>query len=469
MPRSSMPEALWLAEDAAQATGGALRGADAWIASGVSIDTRTLEPGDLFVALKDQRDGHEFVADALAKGACAALVSDPDRAGGAGNLLVVDDVLAALMRLGQAARARSSARRIAVTGSVGKTSTKELIAACLAAQAPTHASVKSYNNHWGVPLTLARMPQSARFGVFEMGMNHRHEIRPLAVQVQPHVALITTIAPAHIEALGSLEAIAEEKADIYSGLTDGGVALVPDDAPHALLLLNRAQERAHTVVRFGRGEACEARLLKFDMFDDHAVAEADILGRGIRFRIGAPGAHWALNSVAALAAVDLAGGDLHAAAHALAEFTAPEGRGQTHTIRIADGAFTLIDDAYNANPASMAAALRTLGARKPPAGGRRIAALGDMLELGPDELQYHADLAPLLAASADIVYCAGPRMRSLWDALPDALKGGYADTAEALAPALTAALRGGDVVLLKGSNGSRMHALVATLKQLAES
>ena len=460
-----MLEPLWLAEDAADATGGQLRGADSWIATGVSIDTRTLEPGDLFVALADQRDGHEFVADAFAKGACAAVVSDPSRVQGAGNLLVVADVLMALGQLGSSARDRCAGKRIAVTGSVGKTSTKEVIAACLRAQAPTHASAKSYNNHWGVPLTMARMAPSSRFGVFEIGMNHRGEISPLAHFVNPHVALITTIAPAHIEALGSLENIAEEKADIYSGLTADGVAIVPNEAPEALVLLNRAQERARTVIRFGRDAACEARLLKFDMHDDHAIAEADILGRQIRYRIGAPGAHWALNSVAALAATDVAGGDLHAAAHALADFAAPAGRGQAVTVDGPFGLFTLLDDAYNANPASMEAAFRTLGARKPADGGRRIAALGDMLELGADELRYHAGLAATLADCADLVFCAGPRMKALWDVLPASRRGGYAESAEDLAPALKDALRAGDVVLIKGSNGSRMHRVVDILKQ----
>ncbi len=463
-----MLEALWLAEDAADAMGGTLIGADAWIATGVSIDTRTLKPGDLFVALADVRDGHDFVRDAFAKGACAALVSDEARVAGAGPLLAVDDVLLALGRLGAAARERAGARRIAVTGSVGKTSTKELLAACLAAQAPTHASVASYNNHWGVPLTMARMPASTRYSVFEIGMNHRGEIAPLARFVAPHVALITTIAPAHIEALGSLEEIAEEKADVYAGLTADGVAVVPYDAPAAQILVNRAEERARTVIRFGRDAACEARLLKFDLHDDHAIAEADILGRQIRYRIGAAGAHWALNSVAALAAADVAGADLHAAAHALADFSAPAGRGKAVTVETADGAFTLLDDAYNANPASMEAAFRTLAARTPGPGGRRIAALGDMLELGKDELAYHAGLAPGLAGAADLVFCAGPRMKALWDALPEAQRGGHADSAAALTPLVQAALRSGDVVLVKGSNGSKMFTLVESLKTLAK-
>lgn len=462
-----MLEPLWLAEDAAEATKGRLIGADSWIATGVSIDTRTLEPGDLFVALKDQRDGHEFIAQAFAKGAAAALVSDAEKGSGLGPMLVVGDVLDGLTALGVAARDRSAARRIGVTGSVGKTSTKEALAVCLGASGATHASKASYNNHWGVPLTLARMPASSQYGVFEMGMNHRGEILPLTKLVRPNVAIVTWIAPAHVEALGSLEAIADEKGDVYAGLVNDGVALVPNEAPSANRVRFAADTHAATIIRFGRDADCEARLLKFDMHDDHSIAEADILGRQIRYRIGASGAHWALNSVAALAATDVAGGDLHAAAHALATFEAPAGRGQVVTIAAPFGTFTLLDDAYNANPSSMAAAFRTLGARTPPAGGRRIAALGDMLELGPDEVAYHAGLAKDLDGAADLVFCAGPRMKSLWDALPGTQRGVYAESADALAPHLKEGLRAGDVLLVKGSNGSRMFRVVEALKALA--
>lgn len=462
-----MLEPLWLAEDAAEATKGRLIGADSWMATGVSIDTRTLAPGDLFVALKDARDGHDFIAQAFEKGACAALVSDPEKGSGLGPMLVVDDVLGGLTAMGEAARDRSAARRVGVTGSVGKTSTKEALAVCLGASGATHASKASYNNHWGVPLTLARMHASSKYGVFEMGMNHRGEILPLTKLVRPHVAIVTWIAPAHVEALGSLDVIADEKGDVYAGLEPGGVALVPNEAPSAHRVLAAAEAQAGTIIRFGREADCEARLLKFDMFDDHSMAEADILGRQIRYRVGAPGAHWALNSVAALAATDVAGGDLHAAAHALATFEAPAGRGQVSTIAAPFGAFTLLDDAYNANPSSMAAAFKTLSARTPGAGGRRIAALGDMLELGPDEAAYHAGLGAQLDGAADLVFCAGPRMKSLWDALPATQRGVYAENADALAPQLKDALRAGDVLLVKGSNGSRMFRVVEALKALA--
>ncbi|HVY85401.1 MAG TPA: UDP-N-acetylmuramoylalanyl-D-glutamyl-2,6-diaminopimelate--D-alanyl-D-alanine ligase [Caulobacterales bacterium] len=459
-----MKDALWLAEDAAAATGGRLHGADSWIASGVSIDTRSLEEGDLFVALKDVRDGHDFLKQAFDAGACAALVSDEAKAQGLGPVLVVDDVLGGLRKLGEAARDRSGARRVAVTGSVGKTSTKEALAACLAATGLTHRSVKSYNNHWGVPLTLSRMPMATQFAVFEIGMNHRGEILPLTTLVKPHVALVTTIAPAHVENLGSLEAVADEKGDIYAGLEPGGAALVPNEAPHANRLIDAAERNGANVIRFGRDPQCEARLLKFEMQEDGSIAEADILGRAIRYRIGVEGAHWALNSVAALAAADLAGADLHAAAHALAHLKAPEGRGATRKVGASFGPFTLVDDSYNANPASMAAAFATLAARP---GQRRIAALGDMLELGPDERAYHAGLAqPLEQAGVDLVFCAGPRMAALMEALPPSRRGGYAETADALIPIISGALKAGDVVLVKGSNGSRMSRVVEALARL---
>ncbi|MFZ4121627.1 MAG: UDP-N-acetylmuramoyl-tripeptide--D-alanyl-D-alanine ligase [Caulobacterales bacterium] len=460
-----MREPLWLAEDAARATGGRLTGKDSWLAAGVSIDTRTLEPGDLFVALKDVRDGHEFVQAAFARGASAALISNKDAATH-GPCLLVPDVLQALADLADAARTRSQARRIAITGSVGKTSTKEALALCLAASGATHASVLSYNNHWGVPLTLARMPRSTQFAAFECGMNHRHEILPLSQLVRPHVAIVTWIAPAHIENLGSLEAIAEEKADIYAGLENEGVAIVPNEAPHASTLINNAERGASHIVRFGREQGCEARLLSFEPVEGGAIAQADILGRQLRYRIGAEGAHWALNSLAALAAAEVAGADLKAAAHSLADLRPLAGRGRAHTIAAAAGTITLIDDAYNANPASMAAAFETLANRPATAPFRKIAALGDMLELGQDSAAYHAGLAaPIEAAGLDLVFCAGPMMRALYEQLPGSRRGGYAESSTALVPLLQAALRDGDIILIKGSNGSQMGRVVDALMQ----
>jgi UDP-N-acetylmuramoyl-tripeptide--D-alanyl-D-alanine ligase len=458
---------LWTAEEAQRATGGRLVHGDGWTAGGVSIDTRTLEPGDLFVALKDVRDGHDFLAQAFVSGASAALISDSSKADGLGPALVVGDVLDGLRKLGEAARDRCAAKRVAVTGSVGKTSTKEALAVCLSASGATHRSVKSYNNHWGVPLTLSRMPHESQFAVFEIGMNHRGEILPLTQLVKPHAALVTTIAPAHVENLGSLEAVADEKGDIYAGLEPGGAAIIPADAPHAARLIAAAERNGANLVRFGRGAECEARLLKFDMDENGSNAEAEILGRIIRYRVGVEGAHWALNSVAALAAADVVGADLEAAAHALEHLRAFDGRGVAQRVDAAFGAFMLVDDAYNANPASMAAAFSTLAARKPGAGGRRIVALGDMLELGPDERAYHAGLAqPLEQAGVDLVFAAGPRMSALMEALPASRRGGYAESADALSPVIASALRSGDIVLVKGSNGSKMSRVVAALAAL---
>ncbi|WP_395645766.1 UDP-N-acetylmuramoylalanyl-D-glutamyl-2,6-diaminopimelate--D-alanyl-D-alanine ligase [Terricaulis sp.] len=465
-----MSEPLWTASDAAAATGGGLRNGVGWSANGVSIDTRTLEPGDLFVALKDVRDGHDFLAQAFVSGAGAALVSDASKAESLGPVLVVHDVLDGLRKLGEAARDRSAAKRVAVTGSVGKTSTKEALAHCLAASGKTHRSVKSYNNHWGVPLTLSRMPADSQFAVFEIGMNHRGEILPLTKLVQPHAALVTTIAPAHVENLGSLEAVADEKGDIYAGLEPGGSAIIPFDAPHADRLVEAAERNGANIIRFGRGAECEARLIKFDMEADGSNAEAEILGRLIRYRVGVEGAHWALNSVAALAAVDVVGGDVEAAAAALAGLRAVDGRGVAKQVAAKFGSFLLVDDSYNANPASMAAAFSTLGARPVGTGGRRIAALGDMLELGPDERAYHAGLAqPLDAAGIDLVFAAGPRMAALIEALPPERRGGYAETADALIPIIASSLRDGDVVLVKGSNGSKMMRVVDALTRLTGS
>jgi len=462
-----MLEVLWRAEDAAAATGGRLIGSDSWIAGGVSIDTRTLEPGDLFVALKDARDGHDFVADAMAKGACAALISE-GRALGHGPALLAPNVLEALKALGVAARDRSAAKRVAITGSVGKTSVKEATLLCLAATARTHASVKSYNNHWGVPLTLARMPEAAAFGVFECGMNHRHEIEPLSQLVRPHVGVITWIAPAHIENLGTLARIAEEKADLFQGLTPDGAALVPNEAPHADILMAAAAQWASQTLRFGRAPGCEARLLSYKAEAGGAQAEAEVLGRRIAYRVGAEGAHWALNALAAITAAYLAGGDLEAAAAALVDLRPLDGRGATHVIKAPFGTIVVIDDAYNANPASMALALESLKDRTPGPGGRRIAALGDMRELGPQAPQYHAAMAEHAQKGlVDLVFAAGPLMAHLAQALPPQMQGAHRETSQALIDPLLEVLADGDIVLIKGSNGSQMARVVEALKALS--
>ena len=458
---------LWTAEAAAAATGG--RCAGGWEASGVSIDTRTLVPGDLFVALTAARDGHDFVADALAKGAAAAMVSRVPEGVPAERLLVVGDVLSGLEGLGRAGRARVRGRVIAVTGSVGKTSTKEMLRVMLARQGRVHAAEASYNNHWGVPLTLARMPAETAFAVLEIGMNARGEIAPLARLARPHVALITTIAPAHLEALGSLEAIAEEKADIFAGLEPGGVALWPEGLGTSGLLRARA-EAAGVSRAFGPGAG-------FAPVDVRVTAEAlvvEAVADGVPVLLKLPGAgrHFALNALGALAAAVAAGGDLALSALALGGWSPPGGRGARRRVEL-DGAeglgFQLIDDAYNANPASLGAALEMLAALTPEGRGRRVAVLGDMLELGPEEAGLHAGLAahPAMAA-VDVVHCAGPRMAHLWGALEASRRGVQADDAEALAARAAELVRPGDILLVKGSKGSRVAMVVDALAKLGQ-
>jgi UDP-N-acetylmuramoyl-tripeptide--D-alanyl-D-alanine ligase len=446
---------LWTSADAEAATLGKASGSFA--AGGLSIDTRSLKAGDLFVALKgDNRDGHDFVRAAFAAKAGAALVSHkPD--GVVGPLLTVANTQRGLEDLARAARARSRAKILAITGSAGKTTTKEILRHALNGLGRTHVSAASYNNHWGVPLSLASLPQDAEYGVFEIGMNHFGEIRNLVSFVRPHVALITTIAPAHLEFFGNCESIADAKSEIFEGLVPGGAALIPADSPYVERLAARAaQAKVSRIVRFGK--AGDARLLSFAAEGDGMRLKADILGKAVDCLVGAPGAHIAANAVAALAAVALLEGDVLNAAAGLKDFTALKGRGA----RFQSGDVTVIDESYNANPASMAAALALLGASK----SRKIAVLGDMLEMGAGN--HHAALAePIAWANTDLVFAAGREMKALWDVLPPARRGAYAENSAALTPHLLAALKPGDTVLVKGSNGAKMSVIVEALKARA--
>jgi UDP-N-acetylmuramoyl-tripeptide--D-alanyl-D-alanine ligase len=444
---------LWSTAEAEAATlGHASKG---FAVSGLSIDTRSLKEGDLFVALKGTRDGHDFVDAAFAAKAGAALVSRRfDNA--KGPLLTVADTQRGLEDLARAARARSNAKIIAVTGSAGKTTTKEMLKLCCNALGQTHASAASHNNHWGVPLSLASLPREAAYGVFEVGMNHAGEIRNLVSFVRPHVALITTIAPAHLEFFGSCEAIADAKSEIFEGLVPGGAALIPSDSPYADRLAARArQAQVSHVVRFGRDG--DAKLLSVTPDGEGMRIKADILGRAVECLVGAPGEHIAMNAVAALTAVALVDGDVLNAAAALRNFTALKGRGARFEAR----GVQVIDESYNANPASMAAALKLLS----QAPGRKLAVLGDMLEMGEGGQALHAALVgPIEAADTDLVFASGPQMKALWDALPKSRRGAYAESSTALAPKLASALRPGDTVLVKGSLGSRMAVIVEALK-----
>jgi UDP-N-acetylmuramoyl-tripeptide--D-alanyl-D-alanine ligase len=468
--------ALWTAAEAAAATGGVARGD--WAASGVSIDTRALAPGDLFVALKDARDGHDFVADALAKGAAAAMVSRvPEGVAPDAPLLIVPDVLPALEALGRAGRARSRARVVAITGSVGKTSTKDMLRFVLTGQGRVHAAEKSFNNHWGVPLTLARLPADADFAVIEIGMNHPGEIAPLSRMARPHVAIVTTVGAAHLEAFGSLEGIAWEKASIFEGLEPGGTAIYHGDIPQTPILAEVARRHADRLVTFGSGTANHHRALDLRVQDDATVATARLWRTPVAYCIRGAGRHFAINALAVLAAVGEVGADRARAIIALSSWEPTDGRGRRERIGLDIAnehlTFDMIDDAFNANPASMAAALDVLGAAVPMDGlgrvskGRRIAILGDMLELGPEEARLHAALArhPVMAEVA-VVHCVGPRMRHLWEALPEARRGLWSETAEELGGRVHTLVDAGDVVLVKGSKGSRVSLVVDAIRKL---
>ena len=457
-----MAEPLWTSDQILAATGGRSAGA-AFVASGVSIDTRTLSPGDLFVALAGQRDGHAFMGGAFERGAAGALVSQA----GEGARVVVADTLRALEQLGETARTRAPmARRGAVTGSVGKTSVTQAIRAGLDLAGPAHGSVKSYNNHIGVPLTLARMPAATERAIFEIGMNHAGEIAPLARMVRPHAVAITTVAPVHVENFTDGETgVARAKAEIFEGLEAGGRAVLNADNKWFEFLAGEARRRGAEVLDFGTGEACAARLTSFRLFGDGAQIEARLHGRAIRYSLRQTGAHWGLMSLCALLMMEALDVAADQALEALAAFQPLEGRGAERRVRVKSGAFTLIDESYNANPLSVAAALRTLGLR--PTQTRRIAALTDMLELGAAAPACHADLAAEIeAAEIDLVFCAGPLMKSLWEALPPTRRGGYAETAAALAPQLTSAVEPGDVVMVKGSRDSHAKALFEALAGL---
>ncbi|HEX4532705.1 MAG TPA: UDP-N-acetylmuramoylalanyl-D-glutamyl-2,6-diaminopimelate--D-alanyl-D-alanine ligase [Rhizomicrobium sp.] len=458
--------ALWTSSDCESATlGHAFR---AFEVNGLSIDTRTLKPGDLFIALKgDARDGHEFVSAALNAKAAAALVSrTPDNISVDAPLLTVANTQRGLEDLGRAARARSNAKIVGVTGSAGKTTTKEMLRLAFGALGRTHASSASYNNHWGVPLSLASMPKDAQFGIFEIGMNHFGEVRNLVSFVRPHVAMITTIAPAHLEFFGSCEAIADAKSEIFEGITPGGSAIVPADSPYAGRLIGRAkQSSVSRVLTFGEAAKSDARLLSMAPSDGGMKVEFEILGKHSTFRIGAPGGHIARNALAALLAVAALDGDVLNAAAALEDFSALKGRGARFRIKIHGGEAEVIDESYNANPASMSAAFSLLGATEPGKGGRRIAVVGDMLEMGPDARAHHAAIArDVEAAGVDQVYANGDSMAALWEALPVSRRGAYGALSSDIAPQVAADIRAGDVVLVKGSLGSKMAVVIEALK-----
>lgn len=457
-----MIDPLWTSDEIAAATGG--RATARFDVQGVSIDSRSVAPGDLFVALAGVRDGHEFAAGAFEARASGVLASQEI----AQPSVLVSDTQRALEQLGLAARARSTkTRRAAITGSVGKTSVTQAVAAGLKLAGSAHWSVKSYNNHIGVPLSLARMPRDTERAVFEIGMNHADEIGPLSCMVRPHVAAVTTVGPVHIENFPDGEiGIARAKAEIFQGMDLGGIAVLNADNPWFELLAQAARDAGAQVRSFGAGQGCDAQLLDFEAGAGRAMVSARLHGRDLSIPILQTGFHWGANSLAVVLILEALGVDLDRSLAALAAFEPLEGRGAELVVAIPGGDFTLIDESYNANPLSMAAAVSTLGARQ--TSGRRIVALTDMLELGDQAGAFHAALSePLAAAGIDQVFCAGPLMKSLWDVLPSTRRGGYAQEAGALAPLVSRAVEPGDLVMVKGSNGSKAGVVAAALRAVS--
>ncbi|WP_228028756.1 UDP-N-acetylmuramoyl-tripeptide--D-alanyl-D-alanine ligase [Donghicola mangrovi] len=472
----SMTTPLWTSDAAVAATGG--RATVPFAVNGVSIDTRTIAKGDLFVALKAARDGHDFVAQALEAGAGAALVSRiPEGLPADAPLLLVDDVLKGLEDLGRAARARTKARVVGVTGSVGKTSTKEMLRTVLSGQGKVHAAEASYNNHWGVPLTLARMPADTDFAVIEIGMNHPGEIAPLSKMARPHAVIVTIVAPAHLEAFESIEGIAREKASITEGLEPKGVAILNGDLSTTSILVDAAKGVGARVKTFGERVGCHHRLLNLSIQDDITVAEARAWRTKVLFKVHAAGRHFAVNALSVIALCGEWKLDRAVALGDLAQWTPVKGRGARQPILMdpTDSriAFELIDESYNANPASLGAALEVLSGAHPKNGmgrfnrGRKIAVVGDMRELGRTEAELHAGIAELpCVAQIDKIHCVGPLMRNLWQALPEGKRGFHADTSTEMATRMRGAIDAGDVVMVKGSLSMGLRHVVDALKKL---
>lgn len=460
---------LWTADALVAAMDGRPLGPMPEGISGISIDSRSLQPGDAFFAIKGEAmDGHDFATAAIKAGAGVLVVAEgklPSLGRLTAPMIVVEDVLAALEKLGVAARARSNAKIIAVTGSAGKTTTKEALRHVLSAVGKVHASAQSFNNHWGVPLTLARMPEDCDYAVFEIGMNHPGEIRPLVKMVRPHVAIVTLIAAAHLGFFKNLDEIARAKAEIFEGIEPDGAAVLNRDDPRWKLLDKMARSAGvEHVFGFGENARSTFKLAKCVLHADHSDIIARVDGHEVAASIGAPGRHMVQNVLAVLGAAHLVGADLAKVASALADLSAERGRGKRHVLRHPKGPITLIDESYNANPASMDAAMALLNATPVTGEGRRIAVLGDMLELGGHSAKLHAALADLIVGTETrTVFLGGPEMQALADILPDDIKTEYRAGAEDLKPVLLSALKAGDVVMIKSSKGIGFSKLVDAL------
>jgi UDP-N-acetylmuramoyl-tripeptide--D-alanyl-D-alanine ligase len=458
----------WKSQDVMAATGEKTTGN--WCASSVSIDTRSLQPGALFVALTAERDGHEYVAQALSNGAVAALVNHAVDGVSLEQQIIVTDTNLALQQLGAAARARSAAKFIGITGSVGKTGSKEMLAAALAPLGNVYATYGNLNNHLGVPLTLANMPLETQFAVIEMGMNHAGEIAPLSNMARPHVALITTVDAVHLEHFANVEAIADEKAAIFAGMQDGGVAVLNHDNPHFTRLKNHAEAVMDRVLSFGSNAESLCRMTGYRIENNHSVVEASIAGTALTYALGTIGKHWAIASVAVLGVVDALRGDLAKASAALQHFEEPAGRGKIRDLAVKGGHLRLVDDAYNASPISMKGAIEKIAEIRNTSQERfrTVIVLGDMLELGEGAEDLHVGLMPaIINNQMDLVFAAGKFMQKLYDALPETMRGAYRATSRELAPVVVQSLRHRDIVLVKGSHGSRMELVVEAMEENA--
>ena len=457
--------ALWTASEAAAATGGRLEGGP-WAATGIAIDSRQVAPGDLFIALKgEQTDGHVFLADVFKRGAVAAMVRQVSELAAARPLLVVPDTMAAFVALAARARDRAHTRVIAVTGSVGKTGTKEALKLALAAHGNTYASAGNLNSSTGAPLSLSLLPPDAAFAVIELGMNRAGEIAPNARAARPHGAIVTTVEAVHLQFFPSVEAIADAKAEVFEGFAPGAFAVLNRDNPHFDRLAAKARAHgADRIIGFGAHTLADARLIDVGLTEAESTVIVEVFGHRLVYRLPVPGRHWAMNTLAVLGAVAALGLPLEPSLAALTRLSVPKGRGLRRTVRLAAGGFELIDDSYNASPVSVAGALDILGRIEPGPGGRRIAVLGDMRELGDAGPGLHAGLAPSVTSNhVRAVFLVGPLMRHLAEALPKDLVAAHAGSSAEMAPIIAAAVRAGDVVTVKGSLGTNMAPIVAAL------